>query len=328
MSRSGFLPFAMAAAALPALLAGCQPQLGQCDTEGAFTLVVDRNGYPSYAGQAMIQQACSPCHSVGATGATRRGAPANLNFDAAPSRSDDPSMPDMEVVERLAISRQSIFDHRFAMFSTVETGSMPPGEAGLAALIDAGFTYLDSGQPMPYIDSAEGEDIYKNWLACGGPMVTQTAEPGDSDAPGAPCDPGGYTLQDAEHCYYRRTAPPIDPTWTAIYSAIIVDGGCVSCHGPGPASFIMQSALDLSDKDAGYAALVNVPAMGSPCADEGGAVRVIPGDADGSLLIHKLENHTADGSDVCGDSMPLGVLLPPSQIAVVRQWIDDGAMDN
>ncbi len=214
------------------------------------------------------------------------------------------------------------------MFSTVETGSMPPGEAGLAALIDAGFTYLDTGEPLEPIGSAQGKEVYSNWLACGGPMVTQTAEPGDTDAPGAPCDAGGYDLTDAEHCYFRRTAPPIEPTWTAIYDSIIVDGGCVGCHGPGPASFIDQSQLDLSDKDAAYAALVGAPAAGMPCGDEGAADRVVPGDADGSMLVHKLEDGLPDGGEVCGDSMPLGVLLPPSQIAVVRQWIDDGAMDN
>jgi hypothetical protein len=236
-------------------------------------------------------------------------------------------MPDETVVERLAVSRQSIFDHRFEMFSTVETGSMPPGEAGLAALIDAGFTYLDSGEPLEPIGSPDGQEVYRNWLACGGPMVTQTAEPDESDVPGAPCDAAGYTLEDAEHCYYRRTAPPIDPTWTAIYDGIIVAGGCVGCHGPGPASFIDQSQLDLSDKDLAYSAMVDVPAMGEDCAGMS-APRIVPGDADGSMLIHKLENQLADGSDVCGDSMPLGALLPPSQIAVVRQWIDDGAMDN
>jgi hypothetical protein len=328
MSRLAFLPFAsVLSVSLLLLAAGCQPQLGQCEPDDAFALVIDRNGYPSYAGQAMIQEACSSCHSVGATGMARRGAPAHLNFDAAPSRSDDPTMPDMDVVERLVISRQSIFDHRFEMYSTVETGSMPPGEAGLASLIDAGFTYLDTGEPLEPVGSAAGKDVYRNWLACGGPMVTQTAEPGESDVPGAPCDAGGYTLEDAEHCYYRRTAPPIDPTWTAIYDAIIVAGGCVGCHGPGPASFIEPSQLDLSDKDAAYAAMVGVAAMGDDCAG-GGDPRVVPGDANGSLLIHKLENQLADGSDICGDSMPLGVLLPPSQIAVVRQWIDDGAMDN
>ena len=41
------------------LAIGCQPQLGQCDEAEAMTLVMDGNGYPAYAGQAMVQQACS-----------------------------------------------------------------------------------------------------------------------------------------------------------------------------------------------------------------------------------------------------------------------------
>jgi hypothetical protein len=236
--------------------------------------------------------------------------------------------PDMEAVERLIVSRQAIFDHRFGMYSTVETGSMPPGEIGRVSYVDAGYTLLDGGGPLPTIQSAEGKETYRNWLACGSPMVTQSAEPTGSEAPGAACNGTGYTLMDAEHCYYRATEPPIDPTWTAIYDRIIVGSGCVGCHGPGPASFVMQSALDLSDKDDAYAALVGVPAMGMPCGPEGAADRVIAGDADGSMLVHKLENQLPGGGEVCGDPMPLGVLLPPGQIAVVRQWIDDGAMDN
>jgi hypothetical protein len=236
--------------------------------------------------------------------------------------------PDMGAVERLVVSRQAIFDHRFGMYSTVETGSMPPGDIGRVSVVDAGYTFLDGGDLLPTIQSAEGKELYRNWLACGSPMVTQSAEPSPSQAAGDPCDGTPYTLMDEEHCYFRRTEPPIDPTWTAIYDRIIVGSGCVSCHGPGPASFIMQSALDLSDKDEAYAALVGIEAMGMPCGPEGAADRVIPGDSDGSMLVHKLENEIADGSDVCGDPMPLGILLPPAQIAVVRQWIDDGAMDN
>jgi len=289
---------------------------------------MDVNGYPAYAGQALLQQACSSCHSSGATGTLRRGAPAHLNFDAVGSRSDDPMTPDEGALELLAISRQSVFDHRFEMYGTVESGSMPPGEAGRATYVNAGYSFLDSRATLPNIASAEGKEIYREWLACGGPMVTHSAEPGDTNVAGAPCVAGGYTLEDEEHCYYRAVEPPIDPTWTAIYDAIIVGGGCVGCHGPGPASFIMQSALDLSDKDAAYAAMVGVAAMGMPCGPEGAADRVIAGDADGSMLIHKLEDGVAGGGEVCGDRMPLGVTLPPSQIAVVRQWIDDGAMDN
>ena len=314
--------------------AGCQPQLGQCEqnrdgTTEAMTLVIDGDGYPAYAGQALVQEACSSCHNASATGAVRRGAPFHLNFDAVASRTTGPDVADMDAIARVEASQQLIFDHRFDMFRSVEAATMPPGEVGRSAVGDAGYRFLAGGDPLPSITSSEGIEIYRSWLACGSPMVLQSAETeGTGAAPGDPCE-GTETGALGDHCYYRVTEPPIEPTWTAIYDRIIVGGGCLGCHDPdATVSFVEQSALDLSDKDGSYAAMVGVAALGMPCMAEGAADRIIPGDADGSMLIHKFENRLPDGGDICGDPMPLGVPLPQSQIDVVRIWIDEGALDN
>ena len=66
--------------------------------------------------------------------------------------------------------------------------------------------------------------------------------------------------------------------------------------------------------------------VGRPSADKPGAVRVIPGDPNGSYLVQKLEG--APG--IVGDRMPRtgGPFLTESQIRIIRQWIELGANNN
>jgi hypothetical protein len=118
-----------------------------------------------------------------------------------------------------------------------------------------------------------------------------------------------------------------DPTWSAIYSEIIMPKGCgqgAMCHGGG------GGMLTLTDKAASYAALVGVDAMGMlagfPLCSETGLKRVLPMDPDNSLLVQKLE-----GTQTCGVEMPPGgatLRISPDQQAQVRAWIMEGAMDN
>ena len=50
-------------------------------------------------------------------------------------------------------------------------------------------------------------------------------------------------------------------------------------------------------------------------------LRVNPGDADASYIVHKLE-----GTATVGEQMPLdGDPLDPATIAAIRAWIDAGA---
>ena len=70
-----------------------------------------------------------------------------------------------------------------------------------------------------------------------------------------------------------------------------------------------------------YQNLVGVASVGKP-----GAVRVIPGDAENSYLVHKLEGR----SDIVGMRMPrtAGPFLTEGQILIIRRWIDQGAQNN
>lgn len=307
--------------ALAAVATGCaKPQLPQCDEEVAETVVFDRQGYPAYAGQALVEEWCTSCHAENAVGTSRRGAPHHLNFDTVGMRTADPTMADMAALDRLVASRNRIFETRFDVLSSVERGTMPPGDVGDSAHIDAAYHYAD-GTMLPTVASAEGQDVLRGWLACGAPMVERTADPDDTHIAGEPCPES-----DVGVCIVRSMGGvQIEPTWSSIYDNIITPQ-CVICHGPAGAPFVMESQLDLGTARLAYDSLVGVPAMGADCTGMA-ADRVIAGDADGSFLVHKLENHVADGGPICGGPMPT-LPLPASQIDVIRQWIDDGALDN
>lgn len=105
---------------------------------------------------------------------------------------------------------------------------------------------------------------------------------------------------------------PIEPaTFTEVRDEILLNSCAFSsCHGDqGSAGLTLTT-------ESSYDALVNVPSTKSD-----GEILVIPGDADGSYLIHKMEG--ADG--IVGDIMPPGAGLPEEKIQAVRSWIDNGA---
>lgn len=96
----------------------------------------------------------------------------------------------------------------------------------------------------------------------------------------------------------------------------IFSARCTTCHsGAGAAA-----GLDLSAGSA-HAALVNVAST-----DKAGAVRVIPGDPDGSYLVQKLRGDAG----IVGLRMPRNgpPFLSDDQINLVRQWIQQGAQNN
>lgn len=86
---------------------------------------------------------------------------------------------------------------------------------------------------------------------------------------------------------------------------------CTQCHAGASA----PAGLRL-DAASSYGALVGVPSSEVPSL-----LRVKPGDPGNSYLVQKLEGRAA-----VGDRMPLGQpALPDATIAVIRQWIAEGA---
>ena len=108
--------------------------------------------------------------------------------------------------------------------------------------------------------------------------------------------------------------PPLEATLSSI-QANIFTAICTQCHtGAAPP---LGLALN-----AGVARrnLVGVASVGMPEVH-----RVKPGDPDGSYVVWKIEGR----SGIAGDRMPLGLEpLSTEEIAVIRGWIEAGALDN
>jgi hypothetical protein len=104
---------------------------------------------------------------------------------------------------------------------------------------------------------------------------------------------------------------PLLPTFQSIQTNVF-DRICTTCHLGATAPQGLR--LDAANS---YALLVGVTS-----AQEPPLVRVQPGNPGNSYLIRKLE-----GTQTVGDRMPLNLTpLPASDIQVIRQWIQDGAL--
>lgn len=105
-----------------------------------------------------------------------------------------------------------------------------------------------------------------------------------------------------------------DPSFASVVQEIFERRGCTQagCHNNA-----IASGLTLA-RGASYAALVNVRAANEPI------VRVMPGNADGSYLVIKLE-----GRQAVGARMPLGgAPLDEIDLANIKNWINQGAKNN
>jgi len=106
-----------------------------------------------------------------------------------------------------------------------------------------------------------------------------------------------------------------DPSFAADIQEIFGRRRCsdAGCHGAA-----QTAGLDLRSGNA-RASLVNVNATTAPQR-----VRVIPGDAQNSYLVIKLE-----GRQTAGDRMPRGLpALDNTDLTNIRNWISQGAKAN
>jgi hypothetical protein len=102
------------------------------------------------------------------------------------------------------------------------------------------------------------------------------------------------------------------PTWTAVHR--VLNGSCRPCHAAGRNS---AGALDLSDSDIAYNALVGQPAR---C---GQGLRVAPGAPADSVLWTKVAPDVA----TCFGKMPPPPRagLSANDVALIADWILAGA---
>ncbi len=106
-----------------------------------------------------------------------------------------------------------------------------------------------------------------------------------------------------------------DPSFANVIQEIFNRRGCAAgdCHGPS-----YQAAGMSLVSGSSYSNLVNV------ASTQTGAFRVIPGDANGSYLIVKVE-----GRQTLGDRMPQGAsALDNIDLTNLKNWINKGAKSN
>jgi hypothetical protein len=117
-------------------------------------------------------------------------------------------------------------------------------------------------------------------------------------------------------CNIQPTLSDLDAKYFALSC---VFGGCHEASS-------REGGLNMEADDL-HAELVNVPAFDEKAGPRG-KIRVIPFDAENSFLVEKLEGRQARDE---GNLMPDGTdvpIDPQCRIKLVREWIDNGALDN
>jgi hypothetical protein len=366
--------------ALITALVGCRRDLGECNLDGqtpdghplegpaAFDIAYRlTDGLPMYEGQALVQSSCGNgqfCHSPVARGSDRVGVPAGLNFDVALACADETvdatcaqpieSCEDGEAqtaycerLQRLYSNQDEITRWSEGMIQEMRSGAMPPGAAGRAVRDPTPWIRGSDGTPLPDIESDEGREIVRNWLACQAPVIARTeVAPSEADQL-TPC-----ASVDDEICVYGGPQGDLpEPAWGEIYWSLLFTR-CVACHGPangnvdenpdnpldgqipGGASPAALAALDLTGSNTvdttdwpteSWSAVVDAPAADpGMCAGQG--TIVIPLDPEGSIMVRKMR-----AMQSCGDEMPPAggsQTIGDPLIEVVEEWINLGAPNN
>ena len=112
--------------------------------------------------------------------------------------------------------------------------------------------------------------------------------------------------------------PPqgMQPTLASIQANVFTP----SCAKSGCHTGVGAQAGLVLDAGASWGNLVNVPSSQNMLL-----TRVIPGNPDGSFLIHKLEGSQSIGGPMPADGPPF---LQQATVDVIRLWILNGALNN
>ncbi len=113
------------------------------------------------------------------------------------------------------------------------------------------------------------------------------------------------------------TPPPPSQATLSIIQTSIFSPSCAfsGCHIPNS-----LGPMPMRNATESFNSLVNVNSIQRPTLK-----RVQPGNAANSYIIQKLDG----ASGIFGARMPLGVpLLSTDEINLIRQWIDEGALNN
>lgn len=152
-------------------------------------------------------------------------------------------------------------------------------------------------------------DVYRISLVGGGSagIVDQSAIPLDGNGDG---EPGGV-FEAAFELLDTGSGALFGTIQETVFTPTCATSGCHS--GPNA-----PDGLDLSVGSA-YSDTVNVPSVQMPSL-----LRIRPGDPDASYLVRKIQ-----GTGIVANRMPLGrAPLSAQEIALIRQWVAEGAQNN
>ena len=153
----------------------------------------------------------------------------------------------------------------------------------------------EQGRPEVAADAPQDE------VPAGETPNTETPDDANGDQP----DDGGADDGSAQN-----------PATLSRIQSEILSARCAICHTGAGA----PRGLRLDSVDTSFSLLVGVASDEVPSL-----LRVNPGDPDNSYLVRKIEG----APDIVGQQMPLGgPPLSAEQIALVREWIRDGALDD
>ncbi|MFK8003123.1 MAG: hypothetical protein AB8H86_26370 [Polyangiales bacterium] len=162
------------------VLSACTVDLGECNDPVARRVVYDPDGFPAYEGQALVATSCGNvfyCHSSIADPEFRYGATVGFDFDIQLGETP-------EDAERLRQAQANVLEYRDDIYCEVQDGRMPPfGEATLVAHEEIPRYRNADGERIPFIDSFEGLNILRGWLACDAPVIERTTPHPDGATP-------------------------------------------------------------------------------------------------------------------------------------------------
>ena len=317
MTRSTYLFSGVCAAAL---WSGCN-DLGDCTDPAQGRVPVKLQTQVMYAGQAIMQGACSAgsCHTESTSRELRYGAPAGLDFDllpaeATPDADGGIAQVDPEALHRLRKHQRKVFDERHSIWEQVERGLMPPGGKGQPFRDKALGDFIDvSGGGCPEvaklapITDKQTQETLRNWLACGAPII-------EANVPNLMKPVGGTVGDQFPAC------ESLAPTFDNLYSSVL--SGCVTgCHEPGDNAG--AEVFDLSTPQIAYASLMGsgTGMVPSNCSRNDNFM-VTPGKPDESYIVAKV----GGGGTLCKNLMPLGSDgLDAAGLSLLKGWIEAGA---
>jgi hypothetical protein len=161
---------------------------------------------------------------------------------------------------------------------------------------------------------ASVNDTYRVTLRGAGPAAILDLSGNALDGEFAATFPSGNGTAGGDFTATFRVAS-VAPTLTSLQTNVFTPS-CSGCHRGGGAT--LPTSMNLTNAGASFAALVGVASTEVPSLQ-----RVTPGNPADSYLTRKLEG----GPNIVGLQMPRNAApLDAATIAVVRQWITNGAL--